>query len=175
MSEEDASALAYEIKPGIFKNMVTHGPRMTPSNNYALLIDEINRGNVASIFGELIALIEEDKRKGVSERTPSAATAHSREEFVVPWQPLHHRRHEHGGPERGGPRDGPAAPLHLRGRSIPNPNLIDSNPEQSWRWISRRLLITINARIEKLLDKDHCIGHSYFWEMTRKTTHRNCA
>ena len=82
MSEEDASALAYEIKPGIFKNMVTMALN-DPGHNYALLIDEINRGNVASIFGELIALIEEDKRKGRTNEL-RARLPYSREEFVVP-------------------------------------------------------------------------------------------
>ena len=98
MSEDVTETLTYEIKPGIFKKMVKLALD-DPNHNYALLIDEINRGNVASIFGELIALIEDDKRKGAQNEL-RAQLPYSRQEFVVPGQSLHHRRHEYGGPER---------------------------------------------------------------------------
>ena len=81
-SEEVAETLTYEVKPGIFKRMVKLALD-DPDHNYALLIDEINRGNVASIFGELIALIEEDKRKGEPNEL-RAQLPYSRQELVVP-------------------------------------------------------------------------------------------
>ena len=163
MSEEVNETLTYEVKPGIFKNMVNRASD-DPDHNYALLIDEINRGNVASIFGELIALIEEDKRKGAPNEL-RAQLPYSRQEFVVP------RNLYIIGAMNTADRSVEALDMALRRRFTfvaipPQPELIQQpgNLEVD----IRRLLITINARIEKLLDKDHCIGHSYFMGIEKK-------
>jgi hypothetical protein len=164
MSEEDASALAYEIKPGIFKNMVAMALN-DPNQNFALLIDEINRGNVANIFGELIALIEEDKRKGKASEL-KARLPYSREEFVVP-DNLYII-----GAMNTADRSVEALDTALRRRftfvaAYPQPDLIQQ--PIGFDVDLQKLLITINGRIEKLLDKDHCIGHSYFMDVDKKT------
>lgn len=168
MSEEDASSLAYEIKPGIFKNMVTMALN-DPSHNYALLIDEINRGNVASIFGELIALIEDDKRMinkgekkipGLKVRLP-----YSREEFVVP-DNLYII-----GAMNTADRSVEALDTALRRRFTfvaVYPQAVLIQKPVGFEVDLQKLLITINGRIEKLLDQDHCIGHYYFMGIEKK-------
>jgi len=72
------SGEGFKLEPGIFKKMVT-AAQAQPAKRFVLIIDEINRGNIPKIFGELITLIEASKRG-----TTSALLPLSKEPFTVP-------------------------------------------------------------------------------------------
>jgi len=157
MSEDVSETLTYEVKPGIFRSMVKRASD-DPDHDYALLIDEINRGNVANIFGELIALIEDDKREGAPNEL-RAQLPYSRREFVVP------KNLYIIGAMNTADRSVEALDAALRRRFTfvaipPRPERIQQPANLNVDL--QKLLGVINTRIEKLLDKDHCIGHSYF-------------
>jgi hypothetical protein len=127
--------------------------------NYVLIIDEINRGNIANIFGELITLIEPDKRTGAKE-TLSAILPYSKTEFSVPSN-LYII-----GSMNTADRSVEAIDTALRRRF----SFVEMPPDYTLKELdyeiagykASTILETINSRIEKLLDKDHLIGHSYF-------------
>jgi DNA polymerase III delta prime subunit len=85
------SGVTYDVEPGIFRRIAKEAreayddakERGVPSPEYVLIIDEINRGNLAQIFGETITLLEADKRLGEPNET-DAQLAHSDETLVVP-------------------------------------------------------------------------------------------
>ena len=123
---------------------------------HVLIIDEINRGNVSAIFGELITLLEEDKRKGNPEHI-EVVLPYSGNKFSVP------NNVYIIGTMNTADRSVEALDTALRRRFSfvemqPKPDILSKVGEVELK----KLLKTINERIEVLIDKDHQIGHSYF-------------
>jgi len=74
---------AFNLVPGPFKKICQDAIDDNPNNIYIHIIDEINRGNVSKIFGELITLLETNKRAGMPEGL-SVKLTYSQEDFSVP-------------------------------------------------------------------------------------------
>ncbi len=130
------------------------------SDPYVFIIDEINRGNVAQIFGELITLIEEDKRMGKME-TIYAELPYSKHSFSIP--PNLYLI----GTMNTADRSVEALDTALRRRfvfehKIPDPGKLKVTDDGI---NLQTLLTTINNRLAILKDSDHTIGHAWLWNI----------
>lgn len=157
--------VTYKVEPGIFKNICDKANKDKLA--YVLIIDEINRGNVANIFGELITLIEDNKRLGKPEAI-EVLLPYSKEPFSVPGN-LYII-----GTMNTADRSVEALDSALRRRfsfveMMPKPELLEGVTINDVDAISLQdLLTTINKRIEVLKDREHQIGHSYFMKLVGK-------
>lgn len=127
-------------------------------DNYVFVIDEINRGNISKIFGELITLIEPSKRMGQAEEI-KLKLPYSLEEFGVPDNV--YLLATMNTADRSIARMDTA----LRRRfdyveMLPDPSLLDDINIEGIN--IARLLKIMNDRIEILFDREHMIGHAYF-------------
>ena len=155
-----SNSTAYWAVLNYINNKIKENNRIIPDyeepKTHVLIIDEINRGNVSAIFGELITLLEEDKRKGNPEHI-EVKLPYSGKDFSVP------NNVYIIGTMNTADRSVEALDTALRRRFSfvemqPDPNELSEVKGV----VLSKLLETINERIEMLIDKDHQIGHSYF-------------
>ena len=157
-----SNSTAYWAVLNYINNKIKENNRIIPDyeepKTHVLIIDEINRGNVSAIFGELITLLEEDKRKGNPEHT-EVVLPYSGKKFSVP------NNVYIIGTMNTADRSVEALDTALRRRFSfvemqPDPKILS---DEKYKDVDlSKLLETINQRIELLIDKDHQIGHSYF-------------
>ncbi len=174
-ADTEAGEVEYEIRPGAFKELCRKA-RQAPDQRFAMVIDEINRGNISKIFGELITLIEPDKRDPLDGSKPpiELTLAYSGEKFSVPANvdiigTMNTADRSLALLDTALRRRFEFVPLMPDTRSEKDPADPDSAPLAALvvttdaGLIDLRLLLQrMNERIEALYDRDHCIGHAYF-------------
>lgn len=180
--DENKHDIGYTIEPGVFKKFCDNAKSITRTSTdiestvieentepYVFIIDEINRGNISKIFGELITLIESTKRAGMPEAA-SAILPYSGDEFSVPSNVYI------------------LGTMNTADKSIA---LMDTALRRRFQFVEMMpdsdvlrkihadkvedldvaaMLDKINERIEFLYDREHTIGHAFFTDLKDDAT-----
>ena len=153
--DKDSETMSFDIVDGVFKKISDKALNDSDDNNYVIIIDEINRANISKVFGELITLIEEDKRWG--EMNETSATLQSGDIFAVP------NNLYIIGTMNSADKSISLIDAALRRRfefveSKPDASLIEDET-------LKKFLTELNLLlVEKLGSTDLLVGHSYFLE-----------
>lgn len=170
----EGGGIRYEVKKGILRR-ICESAKESPDKRFALIIDEINRGNIAKIFGELITLIEVDKRLEYNTLNGEWGAEDSAIELTLPYSD-----EQFGVPSNVdfigtmNTADSSIALLDsaLRRRFefeeiMPAPELLENIEDEDGAVINlKKMLQKMNKRIAYLHHRDQTIGHSYFMEIT---------
>ncbi|WP_439147622.1 McrB family protein [Vibrio sp.] len=154
----------YSVEPGEFLKLCRRAEQ-DPDSQYAMFIDEINRGNISKIFGELISLVETDKRKDGA-HPMSVNLAYSGRPFRVP------SNVDIIGTMNTADRSIALMDTALRRRfefieMMPDIRLFESDGlidiGNNQHIDLAELLKSLNDRIEALYDREHTLGHAFFF------------
>lgn len=155
----DDGDISYKVKLGVFKQICKRA-ESDPEHQYAMVIDEINRGNISKIFGELITLVEIDKRSG-EDNELTVTLPYSGNPFSVP------SNLDIIGTMNTADRSLTHIDVALRRRFDfkelrTDYSLVSDDVDGiNLRW----MLYAINQRIELLLDREHILGHAILMDV----------
>ena len=167
--------MTYRVEKGVFRRICDRA-KSDPGRRYAMFIDEINRGNISKIFGELITLLEPDKRAHYDEDGNCTdgmelTLPYSGDSFGVP------ANLDVYGAMNTADRSIALLDTALRRRFefeelMPNARIIPGadgdgavDDGEGGSIDLRQLLEAMNKRIRFLLDREHMLGHSYFMDV----------
>lgn len=157
--DKDSETMAFKTVDGVFKTIADTALNDTEDKNYIIIIDEINRANISKVFGELITLIEEDKRWGETNET--SVTLQSGDPFAVP------NNLYIVGTMNSADKSISLIDAALRRRF----DFVEQKPEARLveNTVLRSILENINLSLVQELDStDLLVGHSYFMHKEEK-------